>query len=121
MSEGEVGKTSNAQLCEIGKRQKQILWMILICLVANIASRLLQAPVLIIVAALFQFYFVYKLAKSVGSMAWPYIILLFIPLLGLIGLFVLSDKATKILKNHGLKVGLMGVPSKELLKLQESE
>ena len=54
------------------------------------------------------------------SIAYPIIMLLggfIIPLLGLIMLLIISDKANKLLKNAGLKVGFMGVPKSEWPKL----
>jgi len=54
------------------------------------------------------------------SLAYPIIMLLggfIIPLLGLIMLLIISDKANKELKRAGLKVGFMGVPKSEWHKL----
>jgi len=53
----------------------------------------------------------YRLAKFLElSLVWYILFLVgqFIPLLGLLVLLTVSDKASKVLKLHGLKVGLMG-------------
>ena len=90
-------------LIELAKRQKNILWMILVSLVA------MFIPFATIVTGIIQIYFIYKLAAALrSSAAWVYIILAFIPLVGLIAILVINGKATKKLQENGIKVGLMG-------------
>jgi hypothetical protein len=43
---------------------------------------------------------------------------MFVPLISLLALLHLNEKATKILRANGIKVGLMGVSSSELEKMQ---
>jgi len=90
-------------LMEVARCQKHILWLILISLVA------MFIPFATIVTGIIQIYFIYKLAAAVrSSAAWVYIILAFIPLVGLIALLVINSKATGKLRENGIKVGLMG-------------
>ena len=65
-------------------------------------------------------YFVYCLAKAARSPAILYVILVFIPLLGLIALLHLSGIATKILRDNGIKVGLMGANKSDLESLKNN-
>jgi hypothetical protein len=60
---------------------------------------------------------VYKLAKALGFGAGStilYLIAMFIPLLNLICLLDLNSKATSILRDAGIKVGLMGAKLSDL-------
>ena len=100
-------------ILEVANRQKQILWMILISIPATFI------PFATLVTGVIQIYFIVKLAKAVGSsMAWLYAVLAFLPLIGLIALLRLNGKATKILKDNGVAVGLMGANSDDLKKFQ---
>jgi hypothetical protein len=100
---------TNEDILEVAKRQKQILWMILLSLAA------MFSPVTIIAAGVIQAYFIYKLGEAVRASApIVYVILSFIPLAGLVGLLVLNSKATKRLQASGVRVGLMGARSVDL-------
>jgi len=100
-------------LIEVAKRQKNILWMILISLVA------MFIPGATIVTGIILIYFIYKLAGAVrSSAAWVYIILAFIPLVGLIALLHINGRATKTLQANGIKVGLMGARMADFDKMQ---
>ena len=99
-------------ILEVANRQKQILWMILISIPATFI------PFATLVTGVIQIYFIVKLAKAVGSSAWLYAVLAFLPLIGLIALLRLNGKATKILKDNGVAVGLMGANSVDLKKFQ---
>jgi hypothetical protein len=87
---------------EVAKFQKWVIWMILISLVA------MFIPFATIVTGIIQLYFIFKLATALRLSAWGYIIMAFIPLIGLIALLHLNGKATKKLKASGIRVGLMG-------------
>ncbi|MGL5095286.1 MAG: hypothetical protein ACRDD1_06840 [Planctomycetia bacterium] len=107
------GAWTNAEIVEVAKRQKQILWMILLSIVA------IFIPFATIVTGIIQVFFIYKLAIAVRSKAaWVYIVLAFIPLVGLLALLSINGKATKILQSNGLKVGLMGARSADVKRLQ---
>lgn len=76
-------------------------------------------PFATFVTGVIQIYFIFKLADAVGSSkAWLYAILAFFPLIGLFALLHLNGKATKILKDNGVDVGLMGAKSADLKKYQ---
>ena len=93
----------------IAKNQKIIMWLIL----ANIICLFLQP--LWIVSGLASVVFVYKLAKSLNKKyVFIWAILAFIPLIGLLSLYLLSNKATKHLQSNDIKVGLVGAKAKSL-------
>ncbi len=100
---------TNPEVVEVGKRQKAIIWLILISIPA------IFIPFTSLVVGLISVYFIYKLAKAVkSSLAWLYIILGFLPLISLLALLHLNAKATRALREKGLKVGLMGASSSDL-------
>jgi len=110
----ELGLRSQ-ELLELAKRQKQIIWMIFLSLVT------MFIPFATIVTGIIQIYFIFKLAQAIRSSgAWIYIILAFIPLIGLIALLHINGKATKTLQANGVKVGLMGAKSSDLEKIKGS-
>ncbi len=101
------------ELLEVGTRQKQIMWLILLSLVT------MFIPFATIVTGIIQIYFIFRLAEAVrSSAAWVYIILAFIPLIGLLGLLHINAKATKALQANGIKVGLMGAKSSDLERMK---
>jgi len=105
---------TKADLVEVAKWQKNIMWMILISLVA------MFIPFATIVTGIIQIYFIYKLAAAVrSSAAWLYIILGFIPLIGLLALLHINGMATKTLQANGVKVGLMGARMADFEKMQQ--
>jgi len=70
---------------------------------------------LLLFAALgFQIYALGGLAKQIGWSPWLVVLGLFVPALNLIIMLVGSDTATKQLKKAGVKVGFLGVSSKQL-------
>jgi hypothetical protein len=103
---------TKADLMEVANRQKSIMWMILISLVAAFI------PFATIVTAIIQIFFIYKLATAVrSSAAWVYIILSFVPLIGLLALLHINGKAMTILRTNGVKVGLMGARMDDFNKI----
>jgi hypothetical protein len=103
MNQAQQEQWTKQDLMEVAKRQKSIIWMILISFAA------MFIPYATVVTGIIQVYFIYKLAAALrSSAAWVYIILAFIPLVGLIALLVINSKATKKLQENGVKVGLMG-------------
>lgn len=107
--------TSNykkAELHNIGRLQKAFNWLILASLIAH-----MFLPAFILVGLLCVVY-IFKLAKAEKSkvpLIWA--ILALFPLLNLISLLVLSIRATRILKDAGLKVGMMGANKEQLNSL----
>ena len=117
MSQSVQEQATKQELIEVAKRQKQNLWMILITFVAMFVAMII--PYATIVTGIIQMYFIYKLATAVrSSAAWVYIVLAFIPFVGLLGLLHINGKATKMLQASGIKVGLMGVNMADFDKIQ---
>ena len=98
---------------DVAKAQRMLLLSILASLVGNVLMNtnalvgVLMIPVALAIAV-FSIWCVYKLCKalSLGPVLW--IIAMFIPLINLICLVILNQKATTYLKSQGLKVGLLG-------------
>jgi len=98
---------------DVAKAQRMLLISILVSLGCNVIMNTdtLNTALLIPIAlgvAVFSIWCVYRLCKAleVGPVLW--IIAMFIPLVNLICLFVLNQKATTFLKAQGIKVGLLG-------------
>ena len=107
---------TNAEIYEIGKRQRAILWLIIISIPAMFIP--IIGP---ITTAIINVIFVYKLAKALKSdVAWLWCILVIIPLVSLISLVIINGKATNALRKSGIKVGLMGGNKEQLEKLLQA-
>jgi hypothetical protein len=108
------------QLRRLARNHRLVLWCIfaiiiatgiLIFLPVSKDFRSIILPVAILPIVVLYWLSLYRLAKSLElSLVWYVLFLVgqFIPLLGLLVLLTISDKASKVLKLHGLKVGLMG-------------
>jgi len=127
----------NQYLLKVAKLQRTLLWLIFSLLmgtvgfvwIAAFGQGLLPNPniaalIMLFVLVVIQLWAIiqtFRLTIAMReSLAYPIIMLLggfIIPLLGLIMLLVISDKANKELKRGGLKVGFMGVPKSEWPKL----
>lgn len=66
--------------------------------------------VLNIIAAVF----IYRLAKALHKTAWVYAVAAFFPCVGLIALLMINFQATRMLRKHGVRVGLMGALESDL-------
>ncbi|MFG0246787.1 MAG: hypothetical protein ACF8MF_12140 [Phycisphaerales bacterium JB052] len=116
-------------LKSVATQQRLLLWLILFIILANIfmlatASRSPQLMIITMLGALlFQLLAliqVYRLTISMrANIAWPIVMTLFfwVPLLSLIILLVINGKANTMLKQTGVKIGLMGVSKSEYPKL----
>jgi hypothetical protein len=103
---------SKSTLLEVAKYQKYIQWLVL----ANLAALII--PFGLMLTAVVGVYFVYKLATALrATHAWVYVILLFIPLVGLITLVHFVGKATRVLRSNGIGVGLMGARMSDFNKI----
>ncbi|MCX6924360.1 MAG: hypothetical protein NT154_14270 [Verrucomicrobia bacterium] len=51
---------------------------------------------------------IYRLAKALRQTAWVYALAAFFPCVGLITLLLINHFATRALRRHGVRVGLMG-------------
>ncbi|MFI4911534.1 MAG: hypothetical protein ACIAQZ_07690 [Sedimentisphaeraceae bacterium JB056] len=98
-----ISRLSREELKKIAFCQKMVIVFIVLGFLA-----LLYPPAQLIIGVL-QIVFVYKLAKATDALApWLYVIACFIPLIVLIALFKLSSNATNILRENGVKVGVLG-------------
>jgi hypothetical protein len=103
MRKSQQDPWTKQDLREVAKFQSYIQWLVL----ANLAAMFI--PFATILTGLIGVFFIYKLASALrSSCAWLYIILSFIPLIGLLALLHFVGKATKVLKANGIRVGLMG-------------
>ena len=91
------------KILNIAKAQKAVLW----CVLANLICFLIPFAFLLVLP--FQLIFIYRLAQSL-NMDSPivYVMGAFLPLISLLILLYLSQKATRKIKAAGFKVGLMG-------------
>ena len=112
-----VKSGSREDLRSVAKYQKGILVCILIYLIAMICQFAVPADVLrtiiglgILVIGLVGTVFVFLLAIKVYSTGVGVLlgVLTLVPCIGLIVLLVVNGKATGILKQNGIKVGLLG-------------
>jgi hypothetical protein len=97
------------RILKIAKAQKSILW----CILCNLICLFIPLFYLIVIPV--QIYFVYQLAAAleVGvPILWAAGML--VPLLSLILLLILSQRATNEIRNAGFNVGLMGANLREI-------
>lgn len=106
---------SRLELQQVAKYHRVLLWSLLAAIAANLAYRSLGEPFIIIfvylAAAVLQIFALYKLGKSLKiSRAYMLLLMvgLFVPILGLLILLFMHDKAMKTMKAAGVKVGFMG-------------
>ncbi|MHB1767122.1 MAG: hypothetical protein ACYCUV_04630 [Phycisphaerae bacterium] len=120
---------TRSSLVRVAGAQRAILWLILVYFAAMVATALsggagLHAlsyvvPFVYLAVIVIGLILVYRLARATESSApWLYVVLLVIPIGGLIGLLILNGKATRILRDAGLRVGLIGVNRSDLDRFQ---
>lgn len=100
-------------LREVAGAQRRLLLSILVSLGANVLLRSgdLAAWILIPVAlavAAFSIFCVYRLCRALGTSPALWVVAMFIPLLNLLALVILNQRATTFLKARGVAVGLLG-------------
>ncbi len=106
------------EIREIGKYQRLTMWALLAGFVFLVpvppgGSLILFGPVLV-----FQIFMVYRLTKALDSpLAGVRCLLCLVPLIGLINLYLVTNQATIILKERGLRVGVMGASKNDLAAL----
>ncbi len=109
----ETMEYTNIEAYEVGKKQKAIMWLILASLIAFFI------PYATFVVGIIGIVLVYQLAKAQkSSVAWLWALLQIIPVVSLICLLIINQKATSILKQKGVRVGLMGGDSTQLKNLR---
>ena len=96
----QYGEWTKQDLLDVANAQQNMAWMILIMLLGSLV------PFATIFAGIILLKFAYKLAVAVrSSAAWVYVVLAFVPIVGLVGLIVINVKATNILQRHGIRGG----------------
>lgn len=99
----------------VAKWQKQIIWLVLACLLCMYVR--FGLPFVGIYCA----YAMYQLASALKSrIAIIWALLCFVPFIGLLSLFFLNQRATVALREAGIRVGFMGVSETDLDKLSGS-
>jgi hypothetical protein len=106
---------TRSEFQKIAKYHRLLLWSILAAILANIAILALGnnsiSSQIYLVAEGFQIFALYKLGKTLKlSAAWMllFIIGLFIPILGLLILLLMHNRAMKAMRAAGVPVGFMG-------------
>jgi len=61
--------------------------------------------------------FIYRLAKALQKTAWVYALAAFFPCVGLITLLSINFQATRTLRQHQVRVGLLGARHSDLENL----
>ena len=124
---GQVRTLTHDGLLELAKNQKQLIWFILFEIVICLALAILvpesfqsASKQLFFGLGMIGCYLVYKVAKALEMSTVKLVIaavFLFVPLIGLITLLYINGKATKVLRQNGLRVGFMGAKRKDLEQL----
>lgn len=96
---------------EVAKYQKAIIWILLVTLAASFIHYAT------LVTGILQLRFMYRLAVALRLSPWGYVIMPFIPFLGVIALLHLNGRATRRLRESGVQVALMGARKEDLDKL----
>ena len=100
-----------ADIRRVALAQRLLLWAVLASFIG------LLVPLGMLVTIPFQLYCVFRLAKAFGmssGRATVWLLAMFIPVVSLICLLVLNARATRTLRNYGVKVGLMGARMADL-------
>jgi|GEM_PF-1549694 len=110
-----MAEFTNQELYIIGKKQKLVIWLILLALVSSFFY-----PISIIVGIvyIFQAYALTKALKYKNPVLWA--IAIFIPIVSPVCLLIISTSATRVLRSKGIKVGFMGVNKNQLNDLYQS-
>lgn len=105
-----------ATLDRIAKFQSWLIWLVLAGLTTNVAmtifGKLALIPGLLVVSL--QIFLLWILSRELQINAtWRLVIipLLFLPIVSIVVVLVINGMATRTLRRHGIKVGLMGAKS----------
>ena len=110
---------SSDELRTIAAQQKILLWLI----VASLAVTFLDIGPLPLrwgVLAVGRAVFLYRLGTALGTrgvIGYSLVSLIPVPIIGIIPLFLLVTRASKVLSENGVRVGLMGANGEDLRKL----
>ncbi len=112
-SVSEAVQYDDAEILEIARRQKAIIWLVLLGVLGC------WIPMLWLVLAPVYMYLTYKLAVALLSRVPSlYVVLSIIPLIQLFVLLLLNAQATGALRKRGLRVSLMGARNRDLEALR---
>jgi len=129
-----VGQYSDGELLEIAQNRKALSWTFLVCLVLQVAAvvwlptsiflpmsqiwLILIFPLCAMVSWLIVPTFIYGLASALKSPLKVFFAFIsLVPGVGLIILLFLSIEATRVLRDRGLRVGLMGAKTEDVRRL----
>ena len=130
MTKPNITAWSHGDLYEVATWRKYNIWLIVVVVALTILTisltfgvgESLALDILRILRQLAPIFFIFMLAKSIRSknMAWVYVVLaiLPVPLLSVVVMLYLNYKATKILRENGVRVGLFGINPSALEKLR---
>ncbi len=128
LSSGELPSGAAVEIVAIARAQRKLLRLVLISIAGGLSAALIAAmhlpgvTAIIFVAAIGYLVLgvsyllaLYRLARACGSRwAWLYVVTQFMSFIGLIALVILISKSNRMLRDAGLKVGLMGVKKSEI-------
>ncbi|MEP0871716.1 hypothetical protein NDA01_18035 [Trichocoleus desertorum AS-A10] len=106
---------SRLEIQEVAKYHRLLLWSIMAAIAVNLSRVSLEEPSIglfvYVAASVLQIFALYKLGKSLKLSVTSMVLLmigLLVPVLGLLILLFMHDKAMKVMKSAGVKVGFMG-------------
>lgn len=114
MTQLETPAPEAMDLHAVAVAQRRVLQGLLANLVVNIAARTTTGALLLVALAAtlavvaYNVVWVIRLCRELGRKPWLYVVASFIPLVSLLAIAGLNSSATKFLKAHGVKVGLLG-------------
>lgn len=119
--------TGRSNIIEIARYQRGLLFVILFRFPMELAAILGLVPpnnismiIFALIGLVLLVAILFMIIQLLGAMSYGFItvllcvILVFFPMIGLITLLVINGRATKILREAGLKVGFMGVNPNDL-------
>jgi hypothetical protein len=110
---------TDSEIHEIAKRQKTVVWLILVFVSFELLDLILPLGPWIVLAVLATRAVVarqYAVSLKESS-PWLYTVAGLIPFIGLLAFGVLNSRATRILRARGLRVGVTGVSPKVMASL----
>jgi hypothetical protein len=106
------------EIRKIGKYQQLTMWALLAGFTILIPLGPVVSLILFIPVTIFQVLTVYRLTKALESpLAALRCLLCLVPLASLINLYLVTNQATIILKQRGIRVGVMGASKRDLVAL----
>jgi hypothetical protein len=106
-----IDESANVRQVMMG--QKLVIYSILVNLAAMLLQGLTGAPGFPVglAALVFSIYAVLRLAGGLGMRLWSKVlltVLMFVPLINLVTLLIVNTRATRLLRDAGYRVGLLG-------------